>query len=366
MIDQSVCTLWSWLKFNHKFVFSGELKFYFAVADFFFKQKLNWCSDNYHSAVILQLCSVQSIRRTHSISENQSVRSKVVRPELRGRTGAAMGAFFFFFLILKFPLPKRFLWAQRLPSLWNGSGMFWKDLDSFQSWTSGTIWGKGFVTKYLATAVAQLHRSFVQMGEGSRRSAMTMTPHQPELNGSVSRWTSVLTKRQLKGHLDFKRAHNSSDKTVKIIKWIQDRAALNAIICNITPDVRGSKFWIEFLWSNLHQLQSSSFLTFWGSDFLFFFSVSYRLRISLINLELKVKPDQLSAVHVKETPGLTWIFVRRRPCTWLQSNSPSLSANLRGAHCLTWPLSQQRSGRGFGPWIKCHYLMRREQNGCSM
>ena len=30
------------------------------------------------------------------------------------------------------------------------------------------------------------------------------------------------------------------------------------------------------------------------------------------------------------------------------------------------PLSQRHCGRGSGPWIKRHYLMRGERDGCSM
>lgn len=119
---------------------------------------------------------------------------------------------------------------------------------------------------------------------------------------------------------------------------------------------------ISWLSSNLHQLQSSGqFLRQW-----FLFSIQHGLCIPLINLELKVKAHQRSAAHGEETLVLTWIFGKTSTFTWLRSNSPSLSANLRGAHCLIWPLSQQRCRRGFGPWIKCHYLMRREENGCSM
>lgn len=57
---------------------------------------------------------------------------------------------------------------------------------------------------------------------------------------------------------------------------------------------------------------------------------------SLVNLELKVKIDQLSASLVVKILGLTRVHVKA--CTHkLRSNSPFLSADLRGAHCLICP-----------------------------
>lgn len=76
---------------------------------------------------------------------------------------------------------------------------------------------------------------------------------------------------------------------------------------------------------------------------------------SLINLELKVKIDRLPASQVVQILGLTCVpvHVQRESmhafaCTWLRSNSPSLSADLRGAHCLILPYHSSIADEALG------------------